>query len=199
MNRRRLAAPLLALVWALCAFTGPAQAQNLAEPLLLVAQRDFEDRLFGASILLVTPLEQDRHVGLIVNRPTATTLGRMFPDHGPSQKVADPVYLGGPFSTNLLFAVVQRADSPGSGSLRLTPDLYLALAGDTVDRIIEAGAERARFFAGIVVWNSGELRAEVSRGLWHLRDPEAQLVLRPSTEGLWEELVGGAERAAGGI
>jgi putative transcriptional regulator len=196
MIRRALPALLLC---AALAFSAAAPAQDLATPVLLVAQRDFQDRFYGATILLVKPLGQDRHVGVIVNRPTPVTLGKMFPEHGPSQKVADPIYLGGPYSTDVLYALVQRTDSPGSGSMQLTTDLFLALEGGTVDRIIEAQAGHARFFAGMVVWNAGELRAEVKQGLWYLRDPDAQLVLRKSTDGLWEELVGSAERAAKGI
>jgi len=196
MTRRTLPALLLC---AALAFSAAAPAQDLAAPVLLVAQRDFQDRFYGATILLVKPLGQDRHVGIIVNRPTPVTLGKMFPEHGPSQKVADPIYLGGPYSTDVLYALVQRADSPGSGSVQVTADLFLALEGGTVDRIIEAQADHARFFAGMVVWNAGELRAEVKQGLWYLRDPDAQLVLRKSTDGLWEELVGSAERAAKGI
>ncbi len=198
MTRRTLPALLLCAALAFSA-AAPAQDLDLAAPVLLVAQRDFQDRFYGATILLVKPIGQDRHVGVIVNRPTPVTLGKIFPEHGPSQKIADPVYLGGPFSTDVLYALVQRPDSPGSGSVQFTQDLFLALAGGTVDRIIEAPAGQARFFAGMVVWNTGELRAEVKQGLWYLRDPDTQLVLRKSTDGLWEELVGSAERAAKAI
>ena len=68
-----------------------------------------------------------------------------------------------------------------------------------MDSIIEKESKRARFFAGMVVWQPGELRAELSRGLWYVLDADAQLVLRKKTEGLWEELVGRSERAANTI
>jgi putative transcriptional regulator len=197
MNRKTLAATVLCAV---LAWSAMAQAQTtLAEPVLLIAQRDFNDRFYYGTILLVTPLGEDRHVGFIVNRPTPMTLGKIFPEHGPSRKIADPIYLGGPYNTNIVYAVVQRAGSPGTGSMQLTPDLFLALSGETVDRIIEAEADHARFFTGMVLWSPGELRAEVKQGFWHLRAPDTQLVLRQPTDGLWEELVGSAERAAKSI
>jgi hypothetical protein len=40
------------------------------------------------------------------------TLGQLFPEDGPSQKVVDPVYLGGPLSPQVLFALVERKQNP---------------------------------------------------------------------------------------
>jgi putative AlgH/UPF0301 family transcriptional regulator len=103
--------------------------------------------------------------------------------------VTDPVYLGGPVSTQVIFALVQRHDSPGSRSMQLMPDLYLVLDRELVDRVIEAEADHARFFAGMVLWRPGELHAEIERGFWYVLDADADLVLRKPTEGMWEELV----------
>jgi putative AlgH/UPF0301 family transcriptional regulator len=122
------------------------------------------------------------------------TLGRLFPGHGPSLKVTDPVYLGGPVSTEVIFALVQRTDSPGNRSMQLTPNLYLVLDREVVDRVIEAEAEHARFFAGMVLWRPGELRAEIDRGFWYVLDADTSLVLRKSTTGMWEELVKRSEQ-----
>jgi putative AlgH/UPF0301 family transcriptional regulator len=83
--------------------------------------------------------------------------------------------------------------------MELMPGLYAAFDGDTVDRIIESQPERARFVAGLVAWRPGELREEIKRGLWYVLKPDAALVLRKPTDGLWEELVQRLERAAKGI
>jgi putative transcriptional regulator len=164
------------------------------ETVILVAKPALRDRLYGATILISKPVGNGQHIGLIVNKPTPMTLGRLFPGHGPSLKVTDPVYLGGPVSTEVIFALVQRTDSPGSRSMQLTPDLYLVLDRDLVDRVIEAEADHARFFAGMVLWRPGELRAEIERGFWYVLDAEASLVLRKSTTGMWEELVKRSEQ-----
>ena len=189
--RRLLAAPVRALLAAAaftCAASVPA-AEPLTEPAILVAKPALRDRLYGASILIVKPVGNGQHMGFIVNRPTRMTLGKMFPDHGPSQKISEPIYLGGPVNTGTLFALVQRKASPGSSAVELLPDLHVVVERDQVDGIIEAGAEQARFFAGLVLWRPGELRAELDRGLWYVLDAETSLVLRKSTSGMWEELV----------
>src|SRR6187401_2496562 len=76
----------------------PARSDEASDTLILVAKRQLRDQLYGSAILIVKPLGEDRHVGFIINKPTQMTLGKLFPNHGPSQKVIDPVYLGGPFN-----------------------------------------------------------------------------------------------------
>lgn len=192
MNARR---PLARLASCLAAFAAlvlavPASAvQALDEPVILVAKPALRDRVYGATILIAKPTTNGRHIGLIVNKPTPVTLGKLFPDHPPSQKVTDPVYLGGPVSMEVLFALVQGRDNPGGGAMQLTPDLHLVVDRESVDRIIEAGAKQARFFAGVVLWAPGELRAEIDKGFWFVQDADSSLVLRKSMNGLWEELV----------
>ena len=170
------------------------------ETAILVAKREMHDRVYGNSVIVVRPLGQDRHIGFIVNKPTTVTLGKLFPQHPPSQKVADPVYLGGPMGPEVIFAMVKDKKSPGGRSLQLTPGLYVAFDSAVVDRIIESQPQDARFFAGMVLWQPGELAEEVKRGLWFVLDPQPDLVLqRKTTDGLWEDLVGRAERKANTI
>jgi putative AlgH/UPF0301 family transcriptional regulator len=172
----------------LCVAPAPA-AEPASEPVILVARPALRDRLYGATILIAKPVGNGQHVGFIVNRPTRMTLGRMFPDHEPSQKVTDPIYLGGPVNTGTLFALVKRRGSPGSSAVELMPDLHIVVEREQVDGIIEGGAQQARFFAGMVLWKPGELHSEIERGFWYVHDADAGVVLRKSTDGMWEELV----------
>src|SRR5258706_8338897 len=166
--------------------------------MILVAKRQLPAQLYGPTFLIVKALGEDRHVGFIINKPTQMTLGKLFPTHGPSQKIADPVYLGGPFNSQVIFALVQRPDSPGGRSVRIAPDLYLAVDSQVVDRIIETEPQHARFFAGMVLGKPGELGDEMKRGLWHTLDARGELALKKAA-GLWEELVGRSERKANTI
>jgi putative AlgH/UPF0301 family transcriptional regulator len=185
------------MVLALCASL--ASAQDTTQTVLLVAKRQLQDRLYGSTILIARPLGGERHVGFIVNKPTTMTLGKLFPKHGPSQKIVDPVYLGGPTGPEVIFAMVKGRESPGGRSLQLAPGLYLAFDSAVVDHIIESQPQQARFFAGMVLWAPNELDQEIKRGLWYVLDPQPELLLRKTTDGLWEELVGRSERKANTI
>lgn len=192
----------LALFTVFCtsALLAPARAADFSsEPVILVAKREMRDSLFGSTILIARTLGNDTHIGFIINRPTTTRLGELFPADAPSQKVPDPIYIGGPFNTEMIFALVRRRASPGGKSIQLAPDLFVAMDANTVDSIIAAEADHARFFAGLVAWRPGELRDELKRGLWYVLEPESDLVLRKSTDNLWDELVAKSERFARGI
>lgn len=181
-----------AIVLALCAPL--AQAADITQTVLLVAKRQLHDRLYGSTILIARPIGEDRHVGFIVNKPTTMTLGKLFPKDGPSQKVLDPVFLGGPTGPEVIFAMVRGAKSPGGRSLQLTPGLYVAFDSSIVDHIIATQPQEARFFAGMVMWAPGELAEEVRRGLWYVLDPQPDILLRKTTDGLWEQLIERQER-----
>lgn len=194
MSKRSLAFVFAILLGA----SGLVRAEDLSEPIILVAKPELRDNLYGSSVLVITPLGGDQHVGFIVNRPTTTSLGTIFPEHGPSQKVVDPVYLGGPIGSQLIFALIRRPDNPGGNSLAVMPGLFVAFDAAVVDRIIESESDHARFMAGLVAWRPGELRAEIEAGAWYVLAPDPALVMR-KPEGLWEELVRREQQAASTI
>jgi putative transcriptional regulator len=178
-----------ALLLAVLAFSLlPAAAADLGRPAILVAKPELRDPVYGASVLVVAPLGGGQHIGFIVNRPTDLTLAALFPEHAPSRKVVEPIYLGGPVEPGAIFALVRSASSPGGSSFELMPGLFAAYEAAVVDRVIESHAQQARFVAGLVAWRAGELEAEIDLGAWLVLDADPALALG-TPEGLWEELV----------
>lgn len=177
----RNAAALLALCLGWMPLAGAA---DLDQPLILVAKPELQDKLYSSTVLVVTPIGGGQHAGFIVNRPTGATLGK---------KVNDPIYLGGPINSDVIFALVQRPDNPGGNSFQMMPGLYAAADGEVVDRLIETGPAGARFVAGLVAWREGELKDEIKQGAWYVLEPDAAVLMR-KTDGLWEELMRRAVR-----
>src|SRR3982751_4828125 len=180
---------IVAVVVVTAIYAPLAWSADISDTVLLVAKRQLHDRIYGSSVLLARPLGEERHVGFIVNKPTNLTLGKLFPKHPPSQKVVDPVYLGGPTGPEVIFAMVKDSKSPGGRSLQLAPGLFLAYDSAVVDHIIESQPQQARFFAGMVMWQPLELADEVRRGLWFVLPPKPELLLRKPTDTLWDDLV----------
>jgi len=187
MLRHALVAILLVLG------TGVAQAQDLDKPLLLVASPELQGP-YSHTALLVVPMG-GQHIGFILNRATEVKLATLFPEHAPSAKVADPVFFGGPERVNAIFAVVPR--NPGGTSVRLFGELFVTVQAETVDRIIEQTPNDARYFAGFVGWQPGELAAELEAGFWYTADPDAALVFSHDTGTMWETLVQRLGKPAG--
>jgi len=189
MIARRIAVAACAALAMLLSSVAAVARDAIDQPAILVATPALRDQLYGASVLIVTPVGGGQHIGFILNRPTPVKLSDMFPDHAPSKKVGEPIFLGGPESRSALFAVVQRQGRGAGAKLKLASDLYLEIERDRVDGVIEKEHQQARFFAGVVVWQRGELEAELEREYWYVQEADAALVLRKSTTGMWEELV----------
>lgn len=162
-----------------------SEAQDLGKPVLLVAKPELEGP-YNHTAVLVVPMG-GRHIGFILNRATDVRLGALFPEHPPSAKVADPVYFGGPERVNAIFAVVAR--NPGTPSMRLFGDLHVTAQADMVDRIIEQTPNDARYFAGFVGWQPGELANELESGFWYTAEPDADLVFSHDAGTMWETLI----------
>ena len=175
---------LLAAAILLFLTLGAARAQVLDKPVVLVAQSDLQG-VYSRSVLLVVPASGGQHLGFILNRATDVRLASLFPEHEPSAKVVDPVYFGGPEMMQSIFAVVRR--DPGVPSLHLFGEVFATGNASTVDSIIEQTPNDARYFAGFVGWQRGELARELRAGFWHVTEPDENLLFRDPA-GMWEEL-----------
>jgi putative transcriptional regulator len=170
--------------------SGAAQAEPFGKPVLLVASPDMQGP-YAQTVLIAVPVGEE-HLGFIVNRATEVKLATLFPAHAPSAKVADPVYFGGPEMAEAVFAVVRR--NPGAEAVRLVGEAFLVTDAEAVDRIIERTPNDARYFAGFVGWQPGELAKEIDAGYWHVTDADPA-VFWQDNHGLWQQLV---ERLANG-
>lgn len=179
--------PLLGAICAclLALGAGPARGQDMSKAVLLVASPTLQG-LYSQTLLMAAPVG-DKHVGFILNRATEVKLAALYPHHAPSAKVADPIYFGGPEMADALFAVARR--DPGGQSMALFGELFVTASAESIDRIIEQAPNDARYFAGFVGWQPGELEDEIKRGYWYATDPDPGLFFRSDTSGLWEELV----------
>jgi putative transcriptional regulator len=182
------AAFVLCLVMGMTA-PGVVQKTDDTGAITLVASPALTDPDYRHAVLIAVPVEGNRHVGIIINRPTQRSLASLFPEHEPSKQVHDPVFLGGPMLRRAIFAMVRTDHSPGGGSIQIMRHLYLATQGTVVDEIIEKTPNDARYFVGYVAWRPGELRQEIDRGLWHVLDADEDMVFRKDTDSLWEELL----------
>ena len=192
----------LAIVALTCALVSPpADAENdiLKTAVVLIAAPGLMDAEYRQTVLLATATDNGGHVGIILNRPTQRSLASLFPEHGPSKKVVEPVFFGGPFGITALTAAVHTYASPGPGSITLMPGVFLAVGVQTIDRIIEERPNDARYYIGHVGWRPGELRHELDRGLWYVTNANADIVFRKDMDGLWEDLVRAARQVSAAL
>ena len=186
---KSIPAVVLTLVGLLVPAVGAwGQGGDENDAFVLVATSALDASSYRRTVILTLPIEGDRHIGIVLNRPTRRTLAELFPEHEPSKQVTESVFFGGPMFQGAIFALVRSEKSPGRGSVRVIDGLYLALTAATVDRIIEQEPQQARFFMGDVMWRPGELREELEDGYWHVMNAHPDFMFRKDTQGLWDEL-----------
>ncbi len=183
MSKARVVKTVLAALLLFVGF-GAALAHDLGKPVLLVASPHLQG-VYERTVLLAVPV-RGQHAGFILNLSTGVKLGELFAGHAPSAKVLAPLHFGGPEMAQAIFAMVRR--DPGEPSTKLFGEVFVVASAEAVDRVIERTPNDARYFAGFVGWQPGELAAEIEAGYWHVTEPDASLVFSKDTATMWEEL-----------
>ena len=80
--------------------------------------------------------------------------------------------------------VVRTDSSPGAN----TPHVFVVADAAAMASVIEHAPPDARYFAGFVGWEEGELDAGIEQGLWSVLDANADIILRRGPTSLWKEL-----------
>ncbi len=158
------------------------------ESIVLAADPKLTHPAFRQTVVLVTALGDDQHVGVIMNRPTQFSLSNIFPADESSRAVRGPVYFGGPMDTDTIVVITNGGQSPGGLSVPLGESLYLAFEEKVIDQVIRSKPNDARYFVGLVQWQPGELREELRQGYWHIARTSAQRVMQTEPTQLWKEL-----------
>jgi putative transcriptional regulator len=178
------------LLLLLLALAAPLLAQDKAQlsTILLVARDEIVDPSFGGSIVLVMNNIGPAPAGVIVNRPTAIPVSKLFPDNEALAHVDDKVYFGGPVELGVLSFLV-RAAVPPEHATHVVDDVYLSADRDLLHELLSRDKPMAglRIFAGYSGWGSGQLEAEIARGDWTMQPATARTIFEPRKTNPWPE------------
>jgi putative transcriptional regulator len=164
-----------------------AFSEELGMGKLLVSTRKSRDPYLAESVVLLIQLSPQEAIGLVVNRPTHSPAARLFPDLKPAH---GEIYDGGPLAQGVRGLVRSRA-RPSDDAERLFGECYLLSDVKAIRVQVAAGASPRRFrlYEGRAGWTPGQLRNEVTAGLWRVVPADAALVFDPDPESLWARLI----------
>lgn len=158
---------------------------------LLVAEPFLKEDWFNHAVIMLVDYEEgEKAMGLVLNHPTAYTLGEAI--RGIDADVDTPVYSGGPVSTDRLF-YLHTVPSEFPDCSEIAPGVYVGGDFDIVKDYLNAGGETEglmRFFIGCSGWDAGQLEEEIKNHVWAVAPcPPASELFAETGDAMWHTAV----------
>jgi putative transcriptional regulator len=148
---------------------------------LLIAGPTLEDPNFWRTVVLIVEHSDDGALGLVLNRPSETTVGEVVPQLGEMLDPDEDVLVGGPVQPQ---AVIVLADFEDEEDAALIAFDTVGVLGAGTDPT-EVRVRGARAFAGHAGWSAGQLDAELERGDWILEQARWVDAFNTDPQELW--------------
>lgn len=178
---------VIALTVVLLVLLTPRSARAADAPMLLVASTRLQGG-YAQTVVAVGKHASGMEVGLILNRPSQMRMIDLFPAFAPGRAVSDPIFVGGPNHSNVMFMLMR--DAPANkAAVDFGGGVALVIDGQTIDGAIAASPNGQRYFVGMVIWRPGELDEELREGMWHPLPAVAAPFFAKDTSRLWRELL----------
>ena len=148
---------------------------------LLVAAPSLLDPNFARSVILIAEHGEGGAMGIVLNRPSETSVAEAVPELLHLSGEGEAVYVGGPVSTESVLALAE-VDDPTDAS-----ELVLGDVGFVQDP--DVSARRGRIFVGYAGWSAGQIEAELEEEAWIVVPAEADDVFSDDSDGLWSTVL----------
>jgi putative transcriptional regulator len=151
---------------------------------LLVAAPDLQDPNFARTVVLVAEHSPEGAMGVVLNRPTGTSVGEASPQLSRMVDGDELVHVGGPVQPNGV-VVLAEFDQPDLAASIVVGDIgFVAAGSDLAD--VGGSVRRSRVFAGHTGWGPGQLDAELEDDGWIIvKEPTPEEIFTEDPEGLW--------------
>jgi putative transcriptional regulator len=133
---------------------------------LLIAGPTLLDPNFWRTVVLVVEHTDDGALGLVLNRPSETTIAEAVPQLEELVDADQRVYVGGPVQPSSVIVLAEFED-PTDAALIAFDDIGVLGTGPSLEETA-AGVRRSRAFVGHAGWGPGQLDEELERGDWIL-------------------------------
>jgi putative transcriptional regulator len=150
---------------------------------LLLASPTLRDPNFIRTVVLVSVHSDEGAMGVVLNRPSAVTVGEAVPQLKDAVAEEEPVYVGGPVQPSSIVFLAEFLD-PSPAGLLVLGRIGFPAPDAGIEELTEATARR-RVFAGYAGWGEGQLDAEVEEGDWIAHTALAEDVFTDLPEELW--------------
>jgi putative transcriptional regulator len=153
---------------------------------LLIAGPGLVDPNFWRTVVLIVEHSDEGALGLVLNRPSETTVGEAVSELEQLLEPEDPLYVGGPVQPSALI-VLAEFEQPAEAALIAFEDVGVLASGAQEDP--DLSVRRGRAFVGHAGWGPGQLDDEVERGDWILEPARREDAFTGTPLELWSEVL----------
>jgi putative transcriptional regulator len=154
---------------------------------LLLAAPTLQDPNFRRTVVLIGAHSEEGAMGVVLNRPSAVTVGEAVPALEEAAGEQETVYVGGPVQPTSIVLLAEFLDPSPAGLLVLGRIGFPAPEAD-LDELSEAIARR-RVFAGYAGWGEGQLDEELESGDWITHPARPEDVFTEDPGELWASVL----------
>jgi putative transcriptional regulator len=154
---------------------------------LLVAGPALLDPNFWRTVVLVVEHTEEGALGLVLNRPSETSVGEAVPQLGEMLNPDERLFIGGPVQPSAVIVLAQFED-PTDAALLAFDDVGVLGTGTSPEEL-SVGVRAGRAFLGHAGWGPGQLDGELERGDWILEPARLEDAFAEEPKGLWSEVL----------
>ncbi len=152
-----------------------------------MASTTLEDPNFMRTVVLIGMHGEEGALGLVLNRPSTSTVGEAVPQLEELVGEEEPVFVGGPVQSSSIVMLAEFED-PAPAAVLVMGRIGLP-APDASLEDLAAATTRRRVYAGYAGWGGGQLDAELERGDWIAQDALPEDVFCERPQGLWSDVL----------
>ncbi len=154
---------------------------------LLLASPALRDPNFARTVVLIGMHSEEGAMGVVLNRPSALTVGEAVPQLEPALEENEPVYIGGPVQPSSIVLLAEFLD-PAPAALLVLGRIGFPTPDADIEELTRVTA-RGRVFAGYAGWSEGQLDAELDQGDWIVHSAGPEDVFSEEPEELWSDVL----------
>lgn len=154
---------------------------------LLIAGPALLDPNFWRTVVLVIGHTEEGALGLVLNRPSETTVGEAVPELEELVDLDAQLFIGGPVQPSAVIVLADFEDATDAALIAFD-DVGVLGTGSSAE---ELGAEvrSGRAFVGHAGWGPGQLDAELERGDWIREPAQREDAFSAAPRELWPEVL----------
>ena len=154
---------------------------------LLIAGPALLDPNFWRTVVLVIEHTDEGALGLVLNRPSETTVGEAVPQLEELVDLDEQLYIGGPVQPSSVIVLAEFEDTTDAALIAFD-DIGVLGKGASLENV-NAGVRTGRAFVGHAGWGPGQLDSELERGDWILEPARREDAFAGDPSELWPEVL----------